>query len=68
MATTKPKATTKDEGLTRAKAEKALAAGAEYTQFLTHKNKHVRAKAQRKADAISAIIQDAVNTNMAKAT
>jgi hypothetical protein len=54
MATTKPKTTSKDEGPTRAKAEKALSAGADPVSYLKHKNKHVRVKAQKKLDAAKA--------------
>jgi hypothetical protein len=39
---------------TRAKAEKALARGADPEQFLKHQNKHVRVKAERKSRFIAA--------------
>ena len=49
MKTTQAKGAPRVKGKiwTRAKAEKALARGADPGQFLKHQNKHVRVKAER---------------------
>lgn len=66
MATTKPKPKVEDKDIpTRAKAEQAIAQGADPQLYITHRNKHVRAKAQKKIDALSAVIQTAVDNNLA---
>ncbi len=60
----KPKVVDPKDLITRAQAERAIARGAAPEQFLTHKNKHVRVKAQKKIAAKDAVLQAAVNANL----